>query len=103
MLKKVFKHENCPYSYISVHDSRIPSIRYDEESISDNMEFILDNSYPSMGNMIFRQIIGVPIGVNPGPFIFSITLFYFECSTCIDKLLKTDYFSAKKPNIIRLG
>ena len=50
-----------------------------------------------MGNMIFKQIIGVPIGVNPGPFIANLTLFYYEYKY-LDKLYKTDYFSAKRLN-----
>ena len=50
-----------------------------------------------MGNRIFKQIIGVPIGVNPGPFIANLTLFYYEYKY-LDKLYKTDYFSAKRLN-----
>ena len=51
-----------------------------------------------MGNMIFRQIFNwSSIGVNPGPFIANLTLFYSEYKYQ-DKLHKIDYYSSKKLN-----
>ena len=103
VVKLAFKHIKC--SYISVYKSsfawvknpREDTFRFDEESLNHTIDFILDNSYFSMGNITFRQIIGVPIGVNPGPFIANLTLFYFEYRY-LDKLYKIDYYSAKKLN-----
>ena len=42
-------------------------------------------------------IIGVPIGVDPGPYIANLTLYYYEYRY-LDKLYKIDYFSAKRLN-----
>ena len=50
-----------------------------------------------MGSNILRQIVGVPIGVDPGPFIANLTQFYYEYKY-IDRLYKIDYFSAKRLN-----
>ena len=47
--------------------------------------------------MTFRQIIGVPIGVHPGPFIANLTLFYYEYKY-LDKLYRIEYYSAKRLN-----
>ena len=98
-----FKHSKC--NYISIYNSgfawvknpRESTFRFNVDSLIESIDFILDNAYFSMGNMIFKQIIGVPIGVNPGPFIANLTLFYYEYKY-LDKLYKTDYFSAKRLN-----
>ena len=58
---------------------------------------LMDNCYFTLGNKVFRQIIGVPIGVDPGPFIANLTLFYYE-NKYIENLYKINYFSAKKLN-----
>ena len=47
-----------------------------------------------MGSEVFRQIIGVPIGVDPGPYIANLTLWYYE-NGYLEKLYKRDYFSAR--------
>ena len=98
-----FKHSKCPY--ISIYESgfawvknpRENTFRFNVDTLINTIDFILDNSYFSMGNMIFRQIIGVPIGVNPGPFIANLTLLYYEYKY-LDKLYRIDYYSAKRLN-----
>ena len=103
VVKLAFKHSKC--NYISIYNSgfawvknpRESTFRFNVDSLIESIDFILDNAYFSMGNMIFKQIIGVPIGVNPGPFIANLTLFYYEYKY-LDKLYKTDYFSAKRLN-----
>ena len=61
------------------------------------MCFLLDNSYFCFGDLIFRQFIGVPIGVSPGPYLANLTLWYFEY-IFISSLYKSDYRSALKLN-----
>ena len=39
-----------------------------------------------MGDNIFRQLIGVPMGVEPAPYIADLTLWFFEI-ICYDLLL----------------
>ena len=39
---------------------------------------MLDYCYFEVGNSIYKQIIGVPIGINPGPYMANLTLWYFE-------------------------
>lgn len=49
------------------------------------------------GSNIFRQVIGVPIGVDPGPYIANLTLWFYE-NRYMEKLYKVDYFRARKLN-----
>ena len=58
---------------------------------------MIDNSYFCFGNLCFRQVIGVPIGVDPGPYIANLTLWFYEYSF-INSLYKSDYRRALKLN-----
>ena len=103
VVRLAFKHSKC--NYISVYESsfawvkkpRENTFRFNEHLLIDTIDFILDNSYFSMGNLIFRQIIGVPIGVDPGPYIANLTLWYYE-NKYVDTLYKADYYSARRLN-----
>ena len=48
----------------------------------------------TLGNLVFRQIIGVPIGVDPGPYIANLTLWYYE-NSYLEKLYKYDFYGAR--------
>ena len=65
-----------------------------EDSLIETVDFLIDNCFFRLGDRIFRQIIGVPIGVDPGPFIANLTLWYFE-NQYLEKLYKRDFFSAR--------
>ena len=92
-------------NYISIYNKgfawakkpRESTFNLSVESLIDTIDFVLDNSYFSMGSNIFIQIVGVPIGMDPGPFIANLTLFYYEYKY-LDRLYKFDYFSAKRLN-----
>ena len=70
---------------------------FNESSLIGALNYLMDNCYFTLGHLIFRQIIGVPMGVDPGPYIANLTLWYFE-NKYLEKLYKTDYFSAKLLN-----
>ena len=63
----------------------------------ESVNFLIDNCYFTLGTKIFRQVIGVPIGVDPGPYIANLTLWFFE-NRYMEKLYKTDFYSARKLN-----
>ena len=43
-----------------------------------NTKFLVDNIYIQVGNKIFRQTIGIPMGTDCAPFIADLFLFYHE-------------------------
>ena len=57
----------------------------------------MDNCFFRIGNSIFKQTIGVHIGVDAGPYIANITLWYFE-NKFLESTYKSKYFVAKKLN-----
>ena len=82
---------------LGLKKTRENTFRFDENLLIDTLDFILDNSFFCFGSLIFRQIIGVPMGVDPGTFIANLTLWYYE-NKYLDKLYKVDYYSAKRLN-----
>ena len=59
-------------------------------SLINSVCFLVDNSYFCFGDLCFRQVIGVPIGVDPGPYIANFTLWFYEFNF-ISSLYKKDY------------
>ena len=51
-----------------------------------------DNCYFTLGSKILRQTIGVPIGVDPAPFIANLTLWFYE-NKYLEKLYKREYYT----------
>ena len=52
---------------------------YSKQSIKDILSFVIDNAFFQVGSKIFRQIIGIPMGSDPAPFIAN--LFYMSMKT----------------------
>ena len=51
---------------------------YSKQDIKDVLDFVIDNAYIHVNNEIFRQIIGIPMGFNPAPFIANLFLYLYE-------------------------
>ena len=89
--------------YISVYDKssnwvsshRDSTFAFDESKLIKCIEFLLDNCYFEVGNSIYKQIIGVPIGINPGPYMANLTLWYFE-NRFLNSTYKSKYHIVKK-------
>ena len=73
------------------------TFKFDQDSLKDAIRFILVNSYFSIGNLFFHQMIGVPIGVDCGPDIANLSLFYYEYQY-ISNLLRRNYKRALRYN-----
>ena len=69
--------------------------KFEPESIKCCTKFLMDNAYFKVGNAIFRQIIGIPMGSDPAPFFANLFLSHYEASW-IKSLKSTDYERAKK-------
>ena len=103
VIKLGFKHSKVKCvsiyenSFAWVNKPRKGTFYFDVNTLIEALIFLIDNCYFTLGPLIFRQIIGVPIGVDPGPYIANLTLWYYE-NLYLEKLYKTDYVCAKKLN-----
>ena len=101
-IDKVFnKKDRC---YLSVTSSgahwvtgkyRGSGTVYDIDNVKNTLQFLINNSYFCVGKQVFRQKIGIPMGLDPAPFLANLFLAYYEIHF-IDELRKTDYGRAKK-------
>ena len=47
---------------------------YSKEDIFKMLDFIIDGSYLAVGNFVFRQQVGKPMGTDPAPFMANLYL-----------------------------
>ena len=52
--------------------------KYDETLICQMIDFLIDNIYIKIGNHLFRQCIGIPMGTNGAPLLASLFLYSYE-------------------------
>ena len=103
VVKLAFKHSKRKFiaiynsSFAWVNKTKENTFRFDEKSLLESIDFLMDNCYFTLGDMIFKQIIGVPMGVDPGPYIANLTLWFYE-NKYLERLYKLDYFCAKRLN-----
>ena len=64
---------------------------FDEFSLTSAVNFLIDNCYFTLGSLVFCQIIGVPTGVDPGPYIANLDIMKMG----IENLYRRDYFRAR--------
>ena len=68
---------------------------FDKDKLKDAVRFILNNCYFTFGDALFRQIIGIPMGSDPAPFLANLFLYYYE-SEWLTKIMKTDLERARR-------
>ena len=73
---------------------------YNKDQIFTMLDILIDNLFFQMGNRVYKQVIGIPMGVDPAPFMANLYLYYDE-STYMEQLAKTNYGEAKKYNKIQ--
>ena len=56
---------------------------------------LISETYFNIGNLVFKQCIGIPMGIDPAPFWANLHLYSYECAF-ITNLMKTDKSRAMK-------
>ena len=51
---------------------------FSKTSLKEAIRYILNNCYFSFGNILLRQIIGIPMGTDPAPFFANLFLAFYE-------------------------
>ena len=59
------------------------------------ISYLLDNCYFRIGDAIFKQRIGIPMGSDPAPFMANLFLYHYE-SSFLKELKKTDLSRARR-------
>ena len=51
---------------------------FTKSSLADAINFLIKNCFFTIGNMIFKQDIGIPMGIDPAPFWANLFLYSYE-------------------------
>ena len=84
---------NAYWSDIPTSSSLKHSIN--EEILVAHVEYLIDNIYVSIGNRVYRQCIGIPMGTDCAPLVPNLFLFYYEYKY-MRNLIKMNLMLAKK-------
>ena len=68
-----------------------------EEQLVTHVEYLIDNIYVNIGNKVFRQCVGIPMGTDCAPLLANLFIFFYEYNYMKD-LIKTKLVLAKKFN-----
>ena len=67
---------------------------FTKHSLKQALNHLISNCYFSVGNIVMRQKIGIPMGIDPAPFWANLFLYTYE-HEYIKKLIKEDRVKAK--------
>ena len=70
-------------------------IKFDITLVKEALEYLIKNCFFTFGNKVFRQVIGIPMGSDPAPFMANLFLYHYE-SLWIKKLKKDDLQKARR-------
>ena len=68
---------------------------FDKKMIKEAVSYLLDNCFFTVGNKLFKQIIGIPMGSDPAPFFANLFLYFYERKFMLN-LQKKDLHRARK-------
>ena len=68
---------------------------YDKKKVKDVVKYLIENCFFTIGSLLFRQSIGMPMGSDPAPFFANLFLFFFEVQW-IKLIKKSDYGRARR-------
>jgi hypothetical protein len=68
---------------------------YSKDDVHGMIDSIIDNAIFTFGKVAFRQVIGLPMGTDPAPFMANLYLFYYEFQY-MKELTSTDFTTARR-------
>jgi len=60
------------------------------------VSWLIDNTYVTVGNLVFRQVIGIPMGTNCAPYLANLFLFAYEFDFLNSTLKQKDFATLHK-------
>ena len=69
-------------------------VSFSRSSLKKAVKFLIENCYFTVGNVILRQAVGIPMGIDPSPFWANLFLYQYEQRYMTD-LIKADKVKAR--------
>ena len=101
IFKKIYARESKTFINVNWNKAYFSSTKnknfyaFTERDLLKILEFILNNIYVKFGDKIYKQVIGIPIGLDSGQDIANLLLYQYE-SSYVENLSKRDLNAAKK-------
>ena len=79
--------------------SDVPSTRQSltEDRLISYVEYLIDNIYVNVGNGVYRQCVGIPMGTDCAPLLANLFLFFYEYRY-MKSLIKSNIHMARRFN-----
>ena len=91
---KISIHNSGTANWVLNGDERSTCV-YTKESIIRAADFLIRNCYFKLGDKLFRQDIGIPMGSDPAPAFANLFLFHYE-SSWLHSIKKSNNILARK-------
>ena len=72
-----------------------------ENELVQQIKFLIENIYIQVGNRIFRQTIGIPMGTDCAPILANLFLFHYEYKFMKEKLKQNNQAAKNFSNTFR--
>lgn len=99
ILDKAFYNNTKKYMYVNDYCAtwykRSNAVKLDKNTLLKHICFLIDNIYIKVGELILRQIVGIPMGTNCAPFLANLYLYSLEYAF-LDKAAKKNIYFARK-------
>ena len=104
VIEKAFKGMNKKYIKInkfcarwSNKKDRNPDVIFvDSDTLIKMIAWLIDNTYVRIGDKVFRQVIGIPMGTDCAPFLANLFLFSYEFQWMYEKLKRKQFYLLNK-------
>ena len=70
-------------------------VMFTKDTFKKAVKYLMDNCFFTLGDHIFRQIIGIPMGSDPAPFMANLFLYFYEAKY-VKEVKKNDLSTARK-------
>ena len=71
------------------------AIKFSQVLVKEALEYLMNNCFFTFGNKIFRQVVEIPMGSDPAPFMANLFLYHYE-SSWMKQLKKHDLQKARR-------
>ena len=96
---KILMHKNGARWSHDPKPDKEGQIRLSKKQVKNAISYLLDNCYFSIGENIFKQVVGIPMGSDPAPFMANLFLYYYE-SKFLKQYKVNNMKNARKFNFI---
>ena len=100
-VEKAFKGGNNQYIRVTQQDvgwcHQKKTNTFSKDEVFAMIDLVVDNSFFRFGDRVYRQCIGIPMGIDPAPQMANLYLYYYE-SSFMETITKENYGIPKKFN-----